>query len=133
MLLSFDHPGRLLRVDNTSTLVSTCDDSKGHQNAISLDIGWMQNIGIIAENETYQRFRETAADMRRVSSEELLVIMDICCSPASAKTAGLVADSQLLIGAMTPEDQIMSGFKIPNVTTASFRRLHTEDWCVAGK
>jgi acyl carrier protein len=84
------------------------------ESAVSFDIGWMQNIGIISENEAYQRQRETAADMRKVQGEELLAIMDIYCDPAAAAATG--PDSQLLIGVMTPEDQIRSGLEFPTAT-----------------
>ncbi|KAF4498678.1 polyketide synthase [Fusarium agapanthi] len=40
------------------------------QNALSLDIGWMSNIGIIAEKEAYQRQRQTSNDMQPIDDKE---------------------------------------------------------------
>ncbi|RWA08464.1 hypothetical protein EKO27_g6652 [Xylaria grammica] len=48
--------------------------SKG-ENAVSLDIGWMKTIGIIAETEEYQRNRENSGDMAAIEAEELLSLL----------------------------------------------------------
>ncbi|OTB01369.1 hypothetical protein M426DRAFT_64177 [Hypoxylon sp. CI-4A] len=76
--------------------------------AISLDIGWMQNIGIIAETELYQRQRVNEANMGQISNVELLSLLDLYCDPTSN-----LGRSQLLIGAVTPAMLISQGQDAP--------------------
>ncbi|KAJ5712073.1 Acyl transferase/acyl hydrolase/lysophospholipase [Penicillium malachiteum] len=45
------------------------------QPATPFDIGWMRNIGIIAETGAYQRQRQAANDMRAVDGAELLALL----------------------------------------------------------
>ncbi|KAK7214382.1 hypothetical protein V2G26_002385 [Clonostachys chloroleuca] len=68
------------------------------ENAVSLDIGWMRTIGIIAEKTEYQRNRENTGDMMAIESEELLGVLSQVCRPAISN-----ARHQVLIGAVTPE------------------------------
>ncbi|KAH6645401.1 hypothetical protein BKA67DRAFT_664483 [Truncatella angustata] len=70
--------------------------------AVSLDIGWMRTIGIIAETELYQRNREKARDMRPIEEAELLSLLDLCCDPSSPYGQPGADRSQVLIGATTP-------------------------------
>lgn len=71
------------------------------QSTISLDLGWMRTIGIIAENEKFQRYRQDAQNMVPLEEEELLAVLDLCCQMPSQRSA-LPASSQVLMGATTP-------------------------------
>ncbi|KAL7955302.1 KR domain-containing protein [Trichoderma compactum] len=44
------------------------------QTALSLDIGWMRNVGIVAENSAYQRQRQSLEDMKQIEDIELLSV-----------------------------------------------------------
>ncbi|RYO83338.1 hypothetical protein DL766_002690 [Monosporascus sp. MC13-8B] len=87
------------------------------ENAVSLDIGWMRTIGIIAETEEYQRNRENSRDMAAIETEELLGLLNLCCNTASRISTPQTESSQrstsrgdgslhpqILIGALTPAD-----------------------------
>ncbi|KAI0804310.1 hypothetical protein GGR55DRAFT_691161 [Xylaria sp. FL0064] len=88
------------------------------QKAISLDVGWMSNIGIIAEKESYQRNRQQAADMQQVDDKELLGLLSVYCDPEMPL---LSADkSQVLIGLLTPADFLLRGQTPPQMHNRPF-------------
>lgn len=70
--------------------------------AISLNLGWMRTVGIVAENEDYRRYRQNAHDMAPVEESDLLALLDNYCDPSSGVLG--VNKSQLLVGAFTPAD-----------------------------
>lgn len=75
--------------------------------AISCDIGWLRNIGIISENEVYQRNRIRTGDMGQIEDIELMAVLDFYCDPNHH--ARSEDDSQALIGATTPRDALLKG------------------------
>ncbi|KAI0856789.1 hypothetical protein F4860DRAFT_528792 [Xylaria cubensis] len=83
------------------------------QKAISFDVGWMRNIGIIAEKESYQRNRQQAADMQQIDDTELLALLDVYCDPDLPLLS--VAKSQVLIGLLTPTDFLLEGQALPQM------------------
>ncbi|RYP89479.1 hypothetical protein DL769_000030 [Monosporascus sp. CRB-8-3] len=77
------------------------------QKAVSLDLGWMVDVGIIAENKAYQRYRHDVDDMQKVKAADLLAVLEIYCDPSLPI---LQPDkSQLLIGVMTPAHRLSRG------------------------
>lgn len=75
--------------------------------AVSLDIGWMRNIGVIAENFDYQLHRKSAANKGMIEDAELMAFLDVYCNP---RLPILGPDkSQLLAGVITPGDMIAAG------------------------
>ncbi|KAJ2993259.1 hypothetical protein NUW58_g1893 [Xylaria curta] len=83
------------------------------QKAISCDVGWMRNIGIIAEKESYQRNRQQAADMQQIDDTELLALLSVYCDPELPLLS--VAKSQVLIGLLTPADFLSQGQTPPQM------------------
>jgi hypothetical protein len=81
------------------------------QQAVSLDLGWMLEAGIISANEEYQRQREHLADMRKVDNQEFLSLLEVYCNPDSPWPQ--VSKSQLLVGVVTPSEQIARGLPSP--------------------
>ena len=79
--------------------------------AVSLDIGWMRNIGVIAENQTYQKQRKRAADMGQIDDSEFMAVLDIYCNPQLPLP--FMPKSQVLIGVVTPADLIAQGHDPP--------------------
>lgn len=67
------------------------------QKAVSLDIGWMRTIGVIAESQNYENYRRNVRDMIPLEEEEFLAVLNICCSPSHPPDK-----SQILIGMVTP-------------------------------
>lgn len=72
--------------------------------AVSLDIGWTRNIGVIAEYVDYQLHRKLAANMGMIEDTEFMALLDVYCDP---RLPILGPDkSQLLAGVVTPGDMI---------------------------
>ncbi|RWA07367.1 hypothetical protein EKO27_g7737 [Xylaria grammica] len=61
------------------------------QKGIALDLGWMRNIGIIAEVAAYQVQRRNAADMAQIDADELMALLDLYCDPAQLTRRPLFA------------------------------------------
>jgi NAD(P)-dependent dehydrogenase (short-subunit alcohol dehydrogenase family) len=53
------------------------------QRALSLDIGWMKDIGIIAETSAYQRQRQRLEDMQPIDASELLAVLTLALDPVT--------------------------------------------------
>ncbi|XXG94164.1 hypothetical protein Hte_000416 [Hypoxylon texense] len=79
------------------------------EKAVSLDLGWMHDAGVIAANEAYQRHRAQVGDMRKVSTAQLLAVLDAICDPSRPD-----APSQLLVGLVTPAEQMAEGHSSPS-------------------
>ncbi|KAI0913625.1 KR domain-containing protein [Ustulina deusta] len=84
------------------------------QKGVTLDIGWMRNIGIIAEVAAYQVQRRNAADMAQIDGVELMALLDLYCDPARPLPS--VQRAQLLIGVVTPAHRIAQGQAAPELT-----------------
>ncbi|KAI0157245.1 hypothetical protein GGR57DRAFT_510816 [Xylariaceae sp. FL1272] len=82
------------------------------QKAVSFDIGWMRNIGIISEREDYQRRRENEANMAQVEDKELLALLEIYCDPACSFVTS-EDRAQVLLGAVTPAMLRSGGHEVP--------------------
>ncbi|KAK4234008.1 polyketide synthase [Achaetomium macrosporum] len=84
------------------------------QRAVSLDVGWMKNIGIIAETTTYQRQRQRAEDMQPIDASELLALLTLALDPATPVPIPVHAQlGQLLFGLRTPADLLAQGRAVP--------------------
>ncbi|KAI0840156.1 KR-domain-containing protein [Hypoxylon sp. FL0890] len=81
------------------------------QKAVSLNLGWMRTIGIIAETEKCQINRKNRADMGQIEDNELMSLLDIYCDPSLPLLP--VAKSQVLVGAVTPADLVSRGQALP--------------------
>lgn len=84
------------------------------EKAISFDLGWMKNIGIVAETASYQQNRQTAGDMMPIEDTELLAPLDIHCDPDRPQEADR-CQSQLLVGAVTPAACLAKGVEPPTL------------------
>ncbi len=85
------------------------------ERALSLDIGWMRDIGIIAETERYQLNRKNAGDMGQVETEELMAVLDLYCGPADPDLPLPRDKAQLLLGVITPGEFIKKGQPLPAI------------------
>ncbi|KAI0451357.1 hypothetical protein F5B21DRAFT_528029 [Xylaria acuta] len=88
------------------------------QKAISFDVGWMRNIGIIAEKESYQRNRQQAADMQQIDDTELFALLSVYCDPDLPLLS--IAKSQVLIGLLTPADFLLQSQAPPQMHDRPF-------------
>ncbi|KAL7937160.1 putative polyketide synthase [Trichoderma chlorosporum] len=86
------------------------------QPAVSLDIGWMRNIGIVAENSAYQRQRQSLEDMKQIEDTELLATLAMYCAPNSQLSHTVAqAQGQVLLGLKTPADLLSKGRNPPEL------------------
>ncbi|KAB5517403.1 putative polyketide synthase [Coniochaeta sp. 2T2.1] len=75
------------------------------QRALSLDIGWIGNVGIIAETAAYQRRRRTDQDLQTIDDTELLALLTMACDPDNPLSRAPPASAgQVLFGLRTPAD-----------------------------
>ncbi|PKY00277.1 polyketide synthase [Aspergillus campestris IBT 28561] len=81
------------------------------QEGLSIDIGWMRNIGIIAETGAYQRQRQAADDMNPIDSTDLLALLSVHCNPTRPRS--VKPSPQVLIGLRTPADILAQGRSPP--------------------
>ncbi|KAI8944740.1 polyketide synthase PksD [Xylaria longipes] len=68
--------------------------------ALSLDLGVMRTIGVIAESATLQKKFDESQGHAQIEEEEFLALLDICCNPAQSP----LSHSQLTVGLVTPAD-----------------------------
>lgn len=78
--------------------------------AVSLDLGWMRNIGIIAETEAYQENRLIVYNMMPIDDIELMALLDLYCQPAVSSP--IKGYSQLLVGPVTPAQCLRRGLDV---------------------
>ncbi|PVI01618.1 hypothetical protein DM02DRAFT_590921 [Periconia macrospinosa] len=97
--------------------------------ALSIDIGWMRTIGVVAESELYQRVREREADMQQIEEDEFLAVLDICCDPHREIEGA--DDCQLLLGPVIPSAIRAQGQDPPPILQrplfSAFDELHRLD------
>ncbi|KAI9691977.1 MAG: polyketide synthase [Bogoriella megaspora] len=83
------------------------------QTALSMDLGLMGDIGIVAETEEYSRKRGLLVNMTEVEEQEYLNLLDIYCNP----NLGVLPPekSQILVGVMTPAKHQAQGTEVPDM------------------
>ena len=81
------------------------------QNAISLRLGIMGDIGIVSEKDEYFKNKEKMVDMAAVTEKEFLALLDRYCNPA----LGLLSPQESLpiIGLVTPAQLLEQGLETP--------------------
>lgn len=77
------------------------------QRGVSLDLGWMRDVGIVAETAAFQRQRLVAGDMQQIDARDLMALMTIICDPNSPLISP--EQSQILVGLRTPADFLAKG------------------------
>ncbi|KAL2203502.1 hypothetical protein CC79DRAFT_1294463 [Sarocladium strictum] len=75
--------------------------------AVSLDIGWMKDIGIVSESAAFQRHRLITDDMKQIDARSLMALLSICCDPTTPLMTP--EQSQMLVGLRTPADFLAKG------------------------
>lgn len=83
------------------------------QKAVSIDIGWMRDIGIVAETAAFQRQRLSTEDMQQIDGRELIAVLERCCDPSAPPMTP--EQSQVLLGLRTPADFLAIGQSPPAI------------------
>ncbi|KAI1806524.1 hypothetical protein F4811DRAFT_510318 [Daldinia bambusicola] len=81
------------------------------QKGVSIDIGWMRNIGIVAETQAYQRQRKSWDDMQKIDDTEYLALLSVLCDPSEPVPSP--TGSQVLFGLRTPADFLVKNQTVP--------------------
>lgn len=85
------------------------------QKAISIDLGLMQSIGVIAESESLQR-RLDKSDrqfLAPIKEKEFLSLLDIFCDPE--RPCPSVDESQIAVGLVTPGEMLARSLEPPEM------------------
>lgn len=91
---------------------NTFQDSLAHyrtyhgQNALSIDLGVMGDVGRVAETENLQRHLERTQGLDPIEEHEFLSLLDVCCDPVRPITGPDAAGCQISMGLMTPADRL---------------------------
>ncbi|KAJ0117477.1 hypothetical protein J7T55_003893 [Diaporthe amygdali] len=91
---------------------NTFQDSLAHyrtyhgQNALSIDLGVMGDVGRVAETENLQRHLERTQGLDPIEEHEFLSLLDVCCDPIRPITGPDAAGCQISMGLMTPADRL---------------------------
>jgi hypothetical protein len=95
-----------------------------NQAATSIDLGWMGDVGIVAENADLTRGKEAAGDLARILEKEFLALLDLYCVPGQQQWTG-----QPIIGLVTPAQFRARRIKPPEwlVERSLFRGLAQHD------
>lgn len=106
------------------------------QKAVSIDIGWMRDIGIVAETAAFQRQRLATEDMQQIDGRDLMALLTLCCDPAAPPMTP--EQSQILVGLRTPADFLAKGQTPPALLerplfSAFSRVMGTETTAKAGQ
>lgn len=72
------------------------------QKAVSIDLGPMRTLGVVAENEALKRTFEKYQGLTQVEEEEFVALLDILCDPGYYSSASM--RSQVTMGIVTPAD-----------------------------
>jgi acyl carrier protein len=81
------------------------------QKGVSLRLGLMGDIGIVAENQEYQDRKDAIVDMAQISEVEFHAILDYYCNPGLSSLSP--SASQPLIGMVTPLQLRSRGIDVP--------------------
>jgi acyl carrier protein len=82
------------------------------QKAISIDLGVMRSIGVVAETEKLQQHFSNAKVFMQIEEAEFLSLLDICCDP-SFRPQG--HECQMVMGLETPASLLTRSVEPPEV------------------
>lgn len=82
------------------------------QKAVSIDLGPMRTIGVVAENEGLKRSYEKYPGLTPIEEEEFLMLLNILCYPDYHSPTS-TARSQITMGIVTPAELVLEGDNLP--------------------
>ena len=82
------------------------------QKAISIDLGVMRNIGVVAETERLQQHFQSSKGFIQVEEAEFLSLLDICCDPSYHPKGH---QCQMVMGLETPVSLLARSLEPPEV------------------
>jgi NADPH:quinone reductase-like Zn-dependent oxidoreductase/NAD(P)-dependent dehydrogenase (short-subunit alcohol dehydrogenase family)/aryl carrier-like protein len=85
----------------------------GQRSSVSINLGWMRTIGVIAENEKYRQHRKHAANMSQVEEADLFALLGHYCDTSLSPLS--TNQGQVMIGVVTKNDFHSRGGSPPEV------------------
>jgi acyl carrier protein len=82
------------------------------QKAISIDLGPMRSVGVVAEHEGLKRNFEKYPGLAPIEEEEFLAFLDIICDP-NCNLHTSTAKGQITMGIVTPDELVLEGGDLP--------------------
>lgn len=82
------------------------------QKAISIDLGMMRSVGVVAESERLQQHFQKSKGFMQVEEAEFLSLLDICCDP-SYRAEG--QQCQIVMGLETPASLLKQSLEPPEI------------------
>ncbi|KAG9238586.1 hypothetical protein BJ875DRAFT_415989 [Amylocarpus encephaloides] len=89
------------------------------EKAVSLDLGWIQDQGIVAENEQLQKVLESAGFLIPISQPNLLGILDYYCNPSLELNQ---MNCQAIVGVASPTYSKSRGKEVHSILRRSLWR-----------
>lgn len=86
----------------------------GGQKAVSVDLGVMRTVGVVAESERLQQHFQGSRGFVPVEEAELLRLLDICCDP-SYQPGASPRHSQVVVGLETPASLLARSLEPPEM------------------
>ncbi|KAI1099763.1 polyketide synthase PksD [Jackrogersella minutella] len=84
----------------------------GGQKSLSIDLGPMRTVGVVAENAILKRSFEKYLGLAHIEVDEFLTLLDIFCDP-EYRPPPSAARGQVTMGIVTPADLLMQGNDMP--------------------
>lgn len=81
------------------------------EKAVSLDLGWVETVGILAENESLQKGLVSASCLMPISEKDLLALLEHYCDPTLPFPTP--SSCQTIVGLATPSAIRAQGANIP--------------------
>jgi acyl carrier protein len=82
------------------------------QKAISIDLGVMRSIGVVAESERLQQHFQGSKGFVPIEESEFVSLLDICCDPSYQPAAH---QSQMVMGLETPASLLARSLEPPEM------------------
>lgn len=93
------------------------------QKATSIDLGWMESEGVIAEHEFLQKGMTAVGFLMPISPDNFHALLDIHCDPSLEPSASVTC--QPIVGLETPAAMRSKGSNQPHwMQRRTFRHLH---------
>lgn len=102
------------------------------EKAVSIDLGWMGDVGIVAENAGLTKGKEAAGDLAPIFESEFLALLDHYCDSDLELETQSREQAQAIIGLVTPAQFWNKGLEPPDwlieraLFTGLSRDIHQE-------
>ncbi|KAJ4305130.1 hypothetical protein N0V90_000660 [Kalmusia sp. IMI 367209] len=87
---------------------------KGGHNALSIDLGVMRTIGLVAETGRLQKSYDEGEGSIKIEESEFFALLDTYCDPGMSRIVD-PDKSQIGMGIVTPADLLLHGTEIPEL------------------